>query len=60
MKMSPVDSQSESILLNNEDVYSILEFGINQLLVSVQLTDLLVLENWSVVKKISDACSGNV
>ena len=58
--MSPVDSQSESILLNNEDVYSILEFGINQLLVSVQLTDLLVLENWSVVKKISDASSGNV
>ena len=47
--MSPVDKQSESILLTNEDVYSVLEFGINQLLVSVQLTDLLILDNWTVV-----------
>jgi len=60
MKLSPINNQSESILLNNEEVYSILEFGINQLLVSVQLTDLLILDNWSVVQRISDPSSGNV
>ena len=46
MKLSPIDKRSESILLTNEHVYSVLEFGINQLLVSVQLTDLLILDSW--------------
>ena len=47
------------MLLKGEDVYSMLEFGRNQMLISVQLTDMLIVNNWKVMFRITDSNPGN-
>ena len=47
------------MLLKGEDVYSILEFGTKQMLISVQLTDLLIVNNWKVMFRLTDINPGN-
>ena len=47
------------MLLKNEGVYSILEFAVNRMIISVQLTDLLIAHDWQVVNSIRDGNLGN-
>ena len=44
--------KTESMMMLDEKVYSTLEFGHNKMIVSIALTNLLVVHNWKPIKLI--------
>ena len=58
LKLAYEDNKS-SIILKNESVYSALEYGVNKLMISLHLTDLLIVHNWKAVVTIGDSNPSN-
>ena len=52
--------KTESMMMLDEKVYSTLEFGHNKMIVSIALTNLLVVHNWKPIKLIQKNSPGNI
>ena len=53
------DVQKNSILILNENVASLIEYGSNKMLVHVSTRDFLIIHNWQVITKIKEYNDGN-
>ena len=59
MKISVKQPNVSSIMIKDEYVCSILEYGIGQILLGTQHADLLLIKNWKFIAKISDSNPNN-
>ena len=53
-------SQTNSMIIQDELVYEVIMYSKSKMIASVSPTDLLMIDNWTVVKRIVDPQPGNV
>ena len=59
-KLKCIDTKSNSVLLQDEVVQSVCEYAIDKMVISILLTDLLIVHSWEPVRLIKKDEPGNI
>ena len=57
---SYIDKRKKSLLLKDEVIYTVLEYALEKMIVSLKLTNLLIVHKWMPLKMISRNSQGNI